>query len=199
MNTALGRKTRAPALPDAEARTRALDAATRLYYARGIQSVGMDALAAESGVGVKRLYQLFSSKDDIIEQVLSGLHAQWDADVRAAVAAAETPRDTLLAVYDYLGRWFAQDDFRGCAFINSFGELGATSTRIADLAREHKVDFQRYISALAIEAGATDVLGQQLALLAEGAQTTAAIVGDPSAARVARSAAETLVDAALPR
>lgn len=199
MNSEPVRRTRTPALPDAEARARALEAATRLYYARGIQSVGMDALAAESGVGVKRLYQLFSSKDEIVELVLAGLHAQWDGDVRAAVGAAQTPRDKLLAMYDYLGRWFTQDDFRGCAFINSFGEIGATSTRVADLVREHKLDFQRYMSTLAIEAGATDMLGQQLALLAEGAQTTAAIAGDATAADVARRAAETLVDAALPR
>ena len=193
------RRTRTPAVSDDEARTRALGAATRLYYARGIHSVGMDALAADSGIAVKRLYQLFASKEAIIEQVLDGLHTQWTADVRAAVDAAPSPREKLLAVYDYLDRWFAQDDFRGCVFINSFGELGATMPRIATLVREHKRDFQNYICDLAVDAGAPAALGQQLALLAEGAQTTAAISGENSSATVARSAAETLVEAALPR
>lgn len=192
------RRTRTPALSDSEARARALDSATRLYYGRGIQSVGMDALASDSGIGVKRLYQLFASKESIIEQVLAGLHAQWDADVRGAVDAATTPRDKLLAVYDYLGQWFAQDDFRGCAFINSFGEMGATMPHIAELVREHKRGFQGYITDIAVDAGAPALLGAQLALLAEGAQTTAAIAGDSTVAGTARSAAETLVDAALP-
>ena len=189
--------TRRPTLTDEEARDRALDAATRLYYARGVGAVGMDALNAESGIGLKRLYQLFPSKEAIVEQVLNGMHDSWVADIRAAAASAPDPRGRLLAVYDYLGRWFCDDDYRGCVFINTFGELGATSPRIASLVRDHKRDFQRYVSELAVEAGATEALGQQLAILAEGAQTTSAIAGTPDAAGYAHDAAVTLIDAAL--
>lgn len=198
VEAAAARRTRSPAIPDDEARSRALQSATRLYYRRGIQSVGMDALAADSGIAVKRLYQLFSSKEAIIEQVLASLHAEWDDNVRAAVDAERSLRGKLLATYDYLGRWFEQDDFRGCAFINSFGEVGASSPRVAAIVREHKDDFRRYLSSLATQAGATEDLGQQLALLAEGAQTTAAISRDPQVAATARRAAAILVDAALP-
>jgi len=40
-------------------------------------------------------------------------------------------------------------------------------------------------------------LAPQLSILAEGAQTTAAIAGSPEAAGQARQAAEVLIDAAL--
>ena len=189
--------TRRPAISDDEARGRALDAASRLYYARGVGAVGMDALNAESGIGLKRLYQLFPSKEAIVEEVLGGMHTSWIRDIESAAASADTPRGRLLALYDFLGRWFTDGDYRGCVFIDTFGELGATSPRIASLVRDHKLDFQQYVSRLAVEAGGTEALGQQLAILAEGAQTTSAISGTPDAAAHARAAAETLIDAAL--
>ena len=52
---------------DEQVRERVLTAADRLYYGRGIQSVGMDELRRASGVSLKRLYQLFPSMDHLIE------------------------------------------------------------------------------------------------------------------------------------
>lgn len=177
-------------------REQVLDAADRLYYSRGIQAVGMDELRAAAGVPLKRLYRLFASKDAIVAEVLRRRHALWEEGLTAAVIAAGTPRDRLLAIYDYLAGWFAQGDFHGCMFINAFGELGGCSSEVADLTREHKAGFQAYVAELVEVAGGPPVLAAQLAILAEGAQTTAAISGSPDAAAQARAAAVTLIDAA---
>lgn len=101
--------------------------------------------------------------------------------------------DRLLAIYDYLAEWFDTDSFRGCGFINSFGELGAVSPQVAETARVHKQQFQDYVGHLVDEVGGTPDLAAQLAILAEGAQTTAAISGQNSAAGQARRAAKTLI------
>lgn len=61
----------------------------------------------------------------------------------------------------------------------------------------HKSDFQGYVADLVRAAGGPPALAPQLAILAEGAQTTAAIAGTPDAAAQARAAAETLIDAAF--
>jgi AcrR family transcriptional regulator len=183
---------------DDAARAKVLDAADRLYYTVGIQSVGMDALRAEAGVSLKRLYRLFPSKDSIVEQVLLRRHEMWDALVKEATETGD-PRQRLVAIYDMLARWFDQDDFRGCVFINSFGELGATTPRVAEIVRAHKAGFQARLAEMVAEAGAPASLAPQLAILAEGAQTTAAIAGTNIAAKQARQAAEVLIDAALSR
>jgi len=127
--------------------------------------------------------------------VLNKRHAMWTEGLTAAVEAIEDPRDKLLAVYDYLAEWFAEDIYRGCGFINAFGELGATSPEVAAYAREHKRSFQTQLAGLVADAGVHPSLAPQLAILAEGAQTTAAIEGSPEAAVHARRAAETLVEA----
>ncbi|PZE24002.1 MULTISPECIES: TetR/AcrR family transcriptional regulator [unclassified Curtobacterium] len=176
-------------------------AADELFYRRGIQSVGMDAVRSAANVSLKRLYKEFPGKEDLVVAVLAGRHDMWERGVSAAVDAADGPRAKLLAVYDYLEAWFADSSFRGCGFINAFGELGATSPAIADMARRHKESFQRYIAGLTATIGLdhahAEELAAQLALLAEGAQTTAAIAGTADAAVHARRAAATLVDAAV--
>ena len=177
-------------------RQQVIDAADALFYERGIRAVGMDDVRAASGVSLKRLYSLFPGKDSLVLAVLRKRHAMWTDGLTAAVESKDEPRAKLLAVYDYLAEWFAEDSFRGCGFINAFGELGPTSPEVAAYAREHKRSFQEQLAALVAEAGVTLSLAPQLAILAEGAQTTAAIEGSPDAAGHARRAAETLIDAA---
>ena len=182
---------------DEQVRERVLNAADRLYYGRGIQSVGMDELRRASGVSLKGLYGVFPSKAAIVLEVLDRRHAMWNTGVTDRVARAETPRAKLLAIYDYLADWFSDDTFRGCGFINAFAELGSISPEVAARARDHKSGFQSYVARLVADAGAHQDLAPQLSILAEGAQTTAAIAGTPEAAVHARRAAEILIDAAM--
>jgi AcrR family transcriptional regulator len=184
--------------PDVRAHITAV--ADELFYARGIQSVGMDQIRTAAGVSLKKLYAAFPGKEQLIAAVLAGRHDYWERGIGQAVDAAASPRDKLLAMYDFLETWFGDDTFRGCGFINAFGELGATSPAVAEIARAHKDSFQRYVAGLALQAvpdaARAEELAAQLALLAEGAQTTAAIAGDTAPARHARLAAATLIDAA---
>ncbi|GAA3650021.1 TetR/AcrR family transcriptional regulator [Microbacterium marinilacus] len=178
---------------DEAARARLVAAADRLFYAHGIQSVGMDAVRAEAGVSLKRIYGLFPSKDDLVVAVLAHRTEIWNEGVTRAAAAEASPEGKLLSVFDFLSDWFREDDFRGCAFINSFGELGARSPKVASAIRAQKAAFRAHVLGLVREHGATDDVAVQIALLAEGAQTTAAILRDPTVAGQARSAAETLL------
>ncbi|MFD9206737.1 TetR/AcrR family transcriptional regulator [Streptomyces sioyaensis] len=181
-----------------EARTRILDAAEKLFYDRGIQSVGMDELRTTAGVSLKRLYQCFPAKHDLVEAYLRRRDARWRTTLAAYVTEhADTPDARPLAVFDWLHDWFSAPDFRGCAFINSFGELGATSDGVGRVAREHKRALLSYLTDLARDAGVTEPasMGAQLSLLVDGAITTAAISGDPSTARRARTAAAALLAA----
>lgn len=181
-----------------DARDRILTAAEGLYYSKGYAAVGMDELRAAAGVSLRRLYALFPSKTDIVSAVLARKHQEWESGLTGAVAdAGADPRDRLLAVYGYLEDWFCTDGFRGCAFINAFGELGGTSPEVARIVRDHKASFQEYMSGLVRDAGAPASLAAQLSILAEGAQSTAAIAADPRVAVQARSAAQVLIDAAV--
>nr|WP_051799079.1 TetR/AcrR family transcriptional regulator [Streptomyces sp. NRRL S-337] len=132
-----------------EARGRILDAAEELFYGRGVQAVGMDELRAAAGVSLKRLYQCFPAKQDLVEAYLRRRDARWRAALAEYVDAhGEGPEGRVLAVFDWLAEWFAEPGFRGCAFLNSFGELGATSEEVAWAAREHKRALVSYLGGL---------------------------------------------------
>ncbi len=186
---------------DPAVRAHIVEVADRLFYARGIQAVGMDEIRTGAGVSLKKLYAAFPGKEQLIAAVLSVRHDLWERGVHGAVDAVTDPRAKLLAMYDFLEQWFGDEAFRGCGFINAFGELGATSPAVAAIARQHKDSFQRFVGSLTAsvvtDAERAEELAAQLALLAEGAQTTAAIAGTTTPAAHARRAAATLVDAAM--
>ena len=114
-------------------RDRILEAAERLFYSQGVQAVGMDAVRTAAGVPLKRLYAQFPSKDALVVEVMQYRRGIWDAGLAAAAALATTPEEKLLAIFDFLGDWFRDDDFRGCGFINAFGELGGVSPAVAGM------------------------------------------------------------------
>lgn len=189
-----------PSAPTSEAavREQIVQAADRLYYEQGILSVGMDAVRDSAGVSLKRLYSLFASKDELIVAVLRLRQEMLRVGLETSRDQEEDPRQRVLSVFDFLDRWFGEPTFRGCGFINAFGELGSRSEDVAAVVRETKVAFQQYVEELVRAAGGSATVALQIALLAEGAQTTAAITGDPSlVAATARDAAATLLDADL--
>lgn len=197
--TELGRPAqRAAERPDDDAsREKIIAAAEQLFYARGFTAVGMDELRAASGIPLKRLYRLFPSKEAIVEEVLFVWQGMWTSGLTGQVESTQVPRERLLAVYDFLAGWFTSEGFRGCAFINSFGEVGGASGNITSIIRNQKKHFQDYLAELADDLGAPASLAPQLAILAEGAITTAAIAASAEPARQARAAAEILIDVAL--
>lgn len=183
-----------------EAQTQLLDAAEGLFYGRGIQSVGMDDIRSASGLSLKRVYQLYPAKDQLVEAYLDRRDARWRgrlaAHVRQVGEDGADPTAPLLAVFDWLERWFGEPDFRGCAWINSYGELGAVSERVAAHARAHKQAFRDFLGELVAAAGLPAVLAGQLYLLAEGAMVTAGIFASTAPAGQAKAAALALIGAA---
>ncbi|MFF9030868.1 TetR/AcrR family transcriptional regulator [Streptomyces iakyrus] len=181
-------------MDSAVARERALDAAEELFYGRGVQAVGMDDVRGTSGVSLKRLYQLFPAKEQLVEAYLERRDARWRGELAAYVERHEEPRERILAVFDWLGAWFGEPGFRGCAWLNAYGELGATSARVAAQVLAHKRAFREYLASLVAAAGLPGALAGQLFLLAEGAMVTAGVTGSAEPAAEAREAARRLLD-----
>ncbi|MGW1074505.1 TetR/AcrR family transcriptional regulator [Streptomyces sp. NPDC002537] len=177
---------------------RVLDAAEALFYEHGVQAVGMDRIRGASGVSLKRLYQCFPSKEALVEAYLRRRDRRWRTELADRVELRPVDRDRPLAVFDWLYDWFGEPGFRGCAFLNAFGEMGTGSPAVADAARDHKAEVRRYLLHLVRDAGfeAPEPLADQLAVLVDGAIATAAVTGAPAAAHQARAAAAVLLSAA---
>src|SRR3984957_12114589 len=111
--------TTAPAELDhrASARERLLAAANELFYAEGIQTVGIDRIVERAGVAKASLYNVFGSKEALVAAYLASRHDGTTRRLTAAIQAAGNPREKILAVFDAQAQMIAQPDFNGCAFI----------------------------------------------------------------------------------
>ena len=174
-----------------------LDTAEALFYAHGIQAVGMDRVREASGLPLKRIYRLFPTKEDLVVAVLRRRDRRWRESLTARVEGVRDPRERVLAVFDWLAGWFAEPGFRGCAWINAHGELGSSSAPVLAEVRSHKRAFHDQLAAWVRATGVP--VAEPVCLLAEGAIVTAGISGDPAPAGHARAAVEALLAGGAPR
>lgn len=182
--------------------SRILDAAHELFYAHGVNAVGVDAIVERSGVAKMTLYRHFESKDRLVEAWLKRTSERWrvwfDEQVKRAVPTND-PLARLLAVFDVYAEWFSSPEFRGCCFINCAMEYPAPDHPARKVVASHRAFVRDYLVALAKKAGikrATE-LGEALAMLADGATIAAMADGHSDAAERASIAARALVSCAM--
>lgn len=151
---------------------RALEAAERLFYERGIHAVGVDLIAAEAGVTKKTLYDRFGSKEQIVVEYLADRDERWRAFLAQHLdAATPAPAARVAAVFDASRAWAAEYSSKGCSMVNAHAEISDPShpayaiitgqkqwmlALFTDLARDITPDGARH-------------LGRTLMLLHEGA------------------------------
>ena len=177
------------------ARERILTAATTLFHREGIHATGVERLTEHAHVSKRTFYQHFSSKNDLVEEYLRRIHHAGGMPSEQAIDTTDaSPRGRLLAIFDSA----PGSRFRGCPFHNAAVEAADAMPGVEDIVHEHKLDFTARLIRTATEAGARDPyrLGNQLAVLFEGARALATSLNDTSPLLHARSAAETLIDAA---
>jgi AcrR family transcriptional regulator len=165
-----------------------LAAADELFNGQGIRAVGVDGIAAHAGISKRTLYNYYPSKDVLVMAYLTRRYYPVKPSDRP-------PLDQILHVFDWLERWFAGTDFRGCPFVNAVAELGTAASKIAqDFKEQRRLWFREMLQRL--DAKDADALATQLSLLVEGAIATALVRGDPTVARPAKAAAQVLLAAA---
>jgi AcrR family transcriptional regulator len=179
------------------ARERLLAAASELFYAEGVQTVGIDRVIEHAGVAKASLYNTFGSKENLVQAYLQGRHQATLDRLLDSVERHSDPRRRLLAVFDAQAEMFGEPGFHGCAFITASAEApdGGLIQHAAD---DYRVEIRGLLTGLAREAGASDpaALGRQLQLLYDGGGLAAQMDRDPSVGAAARAAAEVLLDAA---
>ena len=165
--------------PAAPPRERILHAAHDLFYRDGIRATGIDRVIAESGVAKVTFYRQFASKDDLILAFLEHRHERWMAWFTAALARhGGTPA----AIAPALAEWLRSADYRGCAFLNSVGELAASLPAVLDATRRHKHDMTAAVARLLRPAPGRARTARALALAIDGAIVQAQFQETPAAA-----------------
>ena len=184
-----------PAGDEESARDRLLSAATHLFCKNGINATGIDAIIDEAGTAKTTLYKLFGSKTDLVNAVLESEGTAWrEWFIGAMEDGGGDAQAKLKRIFPALKRWFAEERFYGCPFINAVAEHDKHAKQFRAIAMRHKKVVLAHIEKLAGEMGAAEpqVLAHQLALLIDGAIVAAMVSRDPAVADTAGLAAGNL-------
>lgn len=181
-------------------RERLLKAADELFYAEGINSVGIDRVIERADVARASLYSTFGSKDELIRGYLERRMEISKERLRAAAEAHADPREALLSVFGVQAATFARPGYQGCAFNRATAEA-SPGTAAYEVPRAYRRWLHDFFAGLAAAAGAPepDLLASQIQLLYDGAMLAASVDGNAGVTAASRAAAEALLDAALTR
>ena len=176
-----------------EAGTRLLDAASDLFYRRGVRAVGVDLIAETAGTTKKTLYDRFGSKDALVALYLLRRAHRWRDHLLARLdAASDGDRErVVLAVFDALETWMGTQ-LRGCAFVNAYAELGDGAHPAVPVIRAEKAWMRALFDTLAGDRA----VGAHLHLLYEGTLVVLTAAANPDAAAEARRAVRSVLAAA---
>ncbi|MEO6087915.1 MAG: helix-turn-helix domain-containing protein [Umezawaea sp.] len=184
-----------PALTSAG--TRLLDAASDLFYDRGVRAVGVDLIAETAGTTKKTLYDRFGSKDALVALYLLRRAHLWREHLLARLAElgsdAVPPHGEpqVMVVFEALETWMGTQR-RGCAFVNAYAELGDGDHPAVPIIRAEKAWMRTLFDTLTGDV----VLGAHLHLLYEGTLVVLTAGASPSAAAEARRSVQVAMDAA---
>lgn len=184
-----------------DTREKILNTAEQLIYQNGIHAMGMDLLVKTSGVARKSIYRHFANKEDVASAALTGRDERWMHWFRTESDKGETPQERILNMFTALKSWFESDGFRGCAFINTAGEVGDPEDPVRQIAKMHKQKLLDYALELSgqLNVEHPEALARQLLILLEGAITMSYVMGDRSAADNAREIAKLMLERISPR
>ena len=171
------------------ARERILSASQQLFPDQGINSTGVDELCAVAGVSKRTLYQHFAGKDELIAEYLR----RFDPDLLPEIFENFdlSARERLLAVFDIHSPL--------CPFIRTAVEIKDPEHPARVFARDYKTAFALRLIGTAREAGAPEpeLLGEQLALLLDGAAARSRVLNSDTFSTAA-AIAVILIDTAIP-
>jgi AcrR family transcriptional regulator len=168
---------------------RILETADRLFYLQGIRAIGVDTIAAETGISKRTLYNHFPSKDELIAAYLERRFIR-------VPASDKPPVEQIMGTFDRLERGFASRGFRGCPFVNAVAELGAQDQSVKKIAIRFKESRRLWFRDLLLQLDVADPegLATQLTLLVDGSIAQDLVRDDPSMARAAKAAARVLLE-----
>ncbi len=135
-----------------EPRERLLATASRLFYAEGINSVGVDRIVSESRVTLATFYRHFPAKQDLVVGYLQGVHDLLEA--RAAVLTERAQGHELVrALGAEVVAEIGQAGFRGCAFINAASEFEDPDGPVRRVVAAHRRWYYDLVRRAFAEAG----------------------------------------------
>ena len=153
------------------AREQLLEAASRIFYEEGINSVSVDRIIDAANGTRSTFYRYFPSKEDLVATYLTTRDLQIRAACELAADHEPDPANLLRLVMGAIGDDLCSPGFRGCPFINAAAEFPDRTSIVHRAAAAHRSWFRELILDLITQSGAGDPqkAARALIMLRDGA------------------------------
>ena len=145
-----------------------IETASRLFYKQGYGNTGINQIIEESGVVKSSVYTAFRTKEDILMAYLETTGAATDKALQAAADQSNTPKERVLAVFDYLIRMVQGKEYYGCQFLNIISEIPPEAERVIKQIQKQKNGVRSLFTRILEPIGKQD-LADEIYVLFEGA------------------------------
>lgn len=144
-----------------------IDTASRLFYKQGYGNTGINQIVEESGVVKSSMYTAFRTKEDILMAYLETAGEMTDKALKEASEKGKTPKEKVLAVFDYLIDLVQQKEYNGCNFLNIISEIPADTDRVIKQIQQQKNGVRTLFTQLLQPIGKEN-LADEIYILFEG-------------------------------
>jgi AcrR family transcriptional regulator len=125
-----------------------IDIAGKLFYVNGYNATGINEIIAKSEIAKATLYHHFKSKEDICVAYLEQRHNQFISDLKEFVPKANSSRQQLLSIFDYLRELYRKGDFHGCWGIKTLAELPPKNQKILNVIQRQKKELLLFLGEI---------------------------------------------------
>jgi AcrR family transcriptional regulator len=184
----------APGRKRSEARERLLTSASELFYAEGINSVGVDRIVTGSQVTLATFYRHFPSKEALVVAYLQRAHELLAGQINALTKRLQGG-DLVRAVGDAVASELGRDGFRGCAFINAASEFEDPQSPVRQVVDDHRRWYYEVVRRAFHELGHTRPgnAARHFVMLRDGAMVAGYLDSDRTAQRTFKRGVEGLL------
>ncbi|HLQ71421.1 MAG TPA: TetR/AcrR family transcriptional regulator, partial [Bacillota bacterium] len=108
-----------------------LKSAESLFYNHGFHAVGMKKVIEDANVAGMTVYNHFTSKEQLIEEVLKQCESQYWSYLHSSVE--KDPKSPFLQVVKGHGEWMNEKGKNGCMFLRALEEYAGTNNQIESI------------------------------------------------------------------
>ena len=155
-----------------------VEAAFKLFKARGFYATGVDLIMQTACVSKRTLYKYFPTKNDLIVAVLDYYRTTYVEYLNQILNQKDkTSREKILAIFEDAKKWFEDIHFHGCLAVNAMGEFSGKDQAIEDSCIRFKQWEIEVLQTLTkdIDSKQPDDLAYKLFVLLEGMSSIAQV------------------------
>lgn len=162
------------------AREKLLATATRIFYAEGVNAVGIDRVIEAAGVTRATMYRHFPSKQALVTTYLEVSDQGFRDRAEVHLSGGGSPAAVLRAIAADIVGDIGYEHFRGCAFLNAAAEFPDPADPVHRAVMAHRDWFSGMVLNLFAQIGGegSEDAGRRFVMLRDGAMA-AGCLSDP--------------------